>query len=155
MTREELLAAAKRHRNKLRMQLGVSLCFPVVLVGCYAIWIVKLRDPLLLALGAALIIWSVVGQFFFQRLSPEAAGDYRGLVERRLEFRRIELLWSFGPIAAAIGFLIFATWRKGIFTSETWTRALPFLTLLVVWVVMYFVIWTREMRGLREELGRL
>jgi Flp pilus assembly protein TadB len=76
-------------------------------------------------------------------------------IERQRDVLRRVLLWSFGPVLLTIGTFILAlamvsTKYRGIFPN-----GLPFLILIVIWVVAYFIIRFREQRELQRETDQL
>jgi hypothetical protein len=80
---------------------------------------------------------------------------YRREVERRRFFFRRILLWSFGPGMLAIATLIVSGVRIGILNRSTFPKAMPFLTLVAVWVPAYFVMRMRQQRELQREIDEL
>ena len=112
------------------------------------------------------IAWGVAGLYFLNRgmWSAVMAGDIglnRGLevcrqeIERQRDLVRRSLVWSFGPLMLAVATFVLAlamvsTRERGIFPN-----GLPFLVLMVVWIVSWFVIRFREQRGLQREIDEL
>ncbi len=112
------------------------------------------------------LAWSFAGLYFLNRglwpaMMPGDAGLRNGLefcrkeIERQREFVRRALLWSFGPMLLAISAFILAlvmvsTRDRGIFPN-----GLPFITGIVVWIVVYFISRLREQRELKAELDDL
>lgn len=76
---------------------------------------------------------------------------YRREVERRRALYQRGLLWSFGPIVLALAAycLPFASDRK------LRVNALPFMTLIAVWIVSFFLIRMRIQRDLQREIDEL
>jgi len=117
------------------------------------------------------IAWSLAGQYFFNRgmwsaAPPEDAAlstgleSYRREVERRRYLFGRVLLWSFGPVVLAIATLIalimsFGITNRGLSLQGTLRKMIPFLTLVVIWIVGVFVIRMREQRELRREIDQL
>jgi hypothetical protein len=124
-----------------------------------------LRQALQLPFAFA-FVWSLAGLYFLNRgmwsaVMPGDAGLSTGLefcrgeIGRQRDLVRRVLVWSFGPVMMAIGTFIVAlaivsTRERGIFPN-----GLPFLTLLVVWIVSWFVIRLRDQRELQRELDEL
>jgi hypothetical protein len=116
-------------------------------------------DPLFICALA----WSLTGIYFLSRGMPSAtmpadAGLAGGLqfclgeLQRQRDLVHRSLLWSFGPLALAIGVFILglALVGRGFFP-----KALPFVALVVVWVGGYFGIRWHEQRGLQREIDEL
>ena len=112
------------------------------------------------------VAWGLAGLYFLNRgmWSAVMAGDIglnRGLevcrqeIERQRDLVRLSLVWSFGPLMLAVATFVLAlamvsTRERGIFPN-----GLPFLVLMVVWIVSWFVIRFREQRGLQREIDEL
>jgi hypothetical protein len=115
---------------------------------------------------AIAVAWSLLGLYFLNRgmwstVTPEDGGLNTGLevcrleIERQRDLVRGSLVWSFGPVMLTVATFIFAlamvsTREQGIFPN-----GLPFLILMVVWIVSWFVIRLREQRGLQREIEEL
>ena len=168
MTVKLIRSKARDLQAKTRRKLLGTLAGPVVAASFYAIGVrlfpglePVLRAPFLFALA-----WSLAGLYFLNRGMWRAAlpGDFglstglefcREEIERRRSLLRRLLLWSLGPILFAIGTFIaglatVATRERGLFPN-----GLPFLALLVIWVVAYFVMRAREQRELTREIDEL
>ena len=112
------------------------------------------------------VAWGLAGLYFLNRGMWSAAmlrdaGLRTGLescqreIERQRDLVRRVLVWSFGPVMLAIATFVVAlamvsTRERGIFPN-----GLPFLVLMVVWIVSWFVIRFREQRGLQREIDEL
>jgi hypothetical protein len=112
------------------------------------------------------VAWGVAGLYFLNRgmwpaVMPGDVGLNRGLeacrreIGRQRDLVRRLLVWSFGPAMLAIATFILAlamvsTRERGIFPN-----GLPFLVLMVIWIVSWFVIRLREQRGLKREIDEL
>jgi len=120
-----------------------------------------LQPPFALALA-----WGLAGLYFLNRgmwsaVVPGDVGLNTGLEVCRLEIERQRdlvrglLAWSFGPVMLAVatfvlGLAMISTKERSIFPN-----GLPFLILVVVWIVAWFVIRLREQRGLQREIDEL
>lgn len=126
--------------------------------------------PVLQPLFAFALAWSLAGLFFLNRSPnrrmwsadlPADAGLSTGLefcrteIERQRDLLRRVLLWSFGPVLLTIGIFILALATAGTRDRGVSPNGLPFLILIVVWIVAYFVIRLREQRALQRELDEL
>ena len=112
------------------------------------------------------VAWGLAGLYFLNRgmwsaVTPGDLGIKTGLevcrleVERQRDLVRRSLVWSFGPLMLAVATFVLAlamvsTRERGIFPN-----GLPFLVLMVVWIVSWFVIRFREQRGLQREIDEL
>jgi MFS family permease len=112
------------------------------------------------------VAWGLAGLYFLNRgmwsaVMPGDVGLNTGLrvcrleIERQRDLARRLLVWSFGPVMLATATFVLAlalvsTRERGIFPN-----GLPFLILLVVWIVSWFVIRLREQRELQREIDEL
>ena len=135
----------------------------VVVVFCACAFAGK-RVPALEPLLLIALAWSLAGLYFVNRGMRSAAmpGDAalstglefcRREIARRRCFIRRTLLWSFGPVMLAIGTFIAAL--ATLAAGRIFPNAMPFLTLVVVWIAAYFVIRVREQRELQREIDEL
>jgi hypothetical protein len=163
MTLEKIRQKVRELHAKTRKQLLGNFAVLLIVVAFYGYGVKQF--PALQPLFALPIVWSLAGLYFLNRGMWSAAmpGDaalstglefYRREIERRrLYFRRV-LLWAFGPVLLAIGTFILAlaieVKDRGIFPN-----AVPFMTLVVVWIAAYFVIRMREQRELQREIDLL
>jgi FtsH-binding integral membrane protein len=115
---------------------------------------------------AIAIAWGLAGLYFLNRgmwsvVMPVDVGLNTGLEACRLEIERQRnlvrglLVWSFGPIMLAIATFLLAlsmvsTRERGILPN-----GLPFLILMVLWIVSWFVIRIREQRELQRQIVEL
>jgi hypothetical protein len=168
MTSKLIEQRSRELRAKTRRKLIGTAAGPLA-AGIFYAYSMKefagLRQVLQLPFAFALA-WSFGGLYFLNRgmwsgVMPGDAGLSTGLefcrreIERQRDLVRRVLLWSFGPVMLAIGTFIVAlamvsTSERGIFPN-----GLPFLTLVVVWIVSWFVIRFREQRKLQREIDEL
>jgi hypothetical protein len=87
-------------------------------------------------------------------LSTSLESYRREIEHQRYLFHRV-LLWSFGPMLLAIGTFILAMARIGIRDPRSFPKAMPFMTLVIIWIAAYFVIRMREQRELQREIDEL
>ena len=166
MTIHLLRRRVRELHAKTRKQLVGSLVMPIVIVGLYIYAIKQFHYPVVQWLFALAIAWSLAGVYFLNRGMWAAAmpGDaalstglefYRREVERRCDlFRRV--LWcSVLPIILFIGTFTLALAKGIAFNSKTLPKAMPFFTLVVVWIGALFILRMREQRDLRREIGEL
>jgi hypothetical protein len=168
MTLEKIRQKVRQLHAKTRRQLLGTLAGPLVAAFFYA-FAIRAFPSLQLAfnqLFAFALVWSLVGLYILNRgmwsvTMPGDAGLSTGLefcrqeIDRRRHLLRRSLLWGFGPILLAIGTFILALAtiagkEKGLFPN-----GLPFLALVVVWIIGYFIIRLREQRELSREIDEL
>jgi len=157
--------ARELHAKTRRQRLG-TLTVPLVVAFFYAFCIKQfpqLRQVLYLLFTFALA-WSLAGLYFLNRgkWTGEMPGDTgfstglefcRREIERRRDYVRRGLLWSFGPVLLAIGtFLVALAIVAG---TGIWSKAMPFMTLVVIWIGAYFVIRVRQERELQRAVDEL
>jgi FtsH-binding integral membrane protein len=115
---------------------------------------------------AIAIAWGLAGLYFLNRgmwsaVIPVDAGLNTGLEACRLEIERQRdlvrrfLVWSFGPLMLAIATFIFALAMVSTRDRGILPNGLPFLILMVVWIVSWFVIRMREQRELQRQIIEL
>jgi hypothetical protein len=168
MTSKLIQQKARDLQAKTRRQLMGTLAGPVATGFLYAIGIKQFPalPGTLHPLFLIAVVWSLVGLYFVTRgmwpgAMPADAGLSTGLEFCRCEIGRRRavlqrlLLWSFGPIVFAIGTFIVGLVWVGSKTRGIFPNGLPFLVLVVVWIVSYFVIRMREQRELQRELEEL
>ena len=168
MTLEKIRNKMQELHGKTRRKVLGTLAGPLTAVFSYVLC-AKEFPPLQYVLQPLLVfalIWSVAGLFFLNRgmwpaAMPGDAGLSTGLefcrqeVERRRTFLGRILLWSFGPVLMCIGTIILALVMLGSRGHGIIPNGLPFLTLVAVWIVAYFVIRLREKRELARQADEL
>ena len=168
MTLKLIRLRTRELHAKTRRQLLGTLAGPVAAVFLYALGIREFPplQQVLHPLFAFALAWSLVGLYFLNRglWSAEMPGDAglstglefcrRELERRRYRLRRV-LLWSFGPVLLAIGTFILALAMIESRDGGIFPNGLPFLALVVVWIVGYFIVRLREQRELKRDLDEL
>jgi hypothetical protein len=112
------------------------------------------------------VAWGLAGLYFLNRgmwsaVMPGDLGLNTGLevcrleVERQRDLVRRSLVWSFGPAMLATATFILALALVSPGARGIIPNGLPFLIVLVVWIVSWFVIRSREQRELQRELDEL
>ncbi len=168
MTLEKIRPKVLELHAKTRRQLRGTLAGPLGALFFYAFGINQFPrlQSVLQPLFAFALAWSLIGLYFLNRgmwsaAAPGDAGFSTGLefcrreIERRCYLLRRVLLWSFGPVLLAIGTVILALAMIGSGDRGMFPNALPFLTLLGVWVIGYFVVRLREHRELQRDIDEL
>lgn len=153
------------HARARRQRLG-TLAVPLI-VGFFYAFSIK-QFPSLRgvshSLFASALVWSMAGLYFLRpgNLSgalPADAGFRTGLefcrqqLERQCDYFRGDLLWSFGPVLLAIAaFVLTLAIATGM---EVLYRAMPLVTLALLWIAAYLFIRARRQSGLQRELAEL
>jgi hypothetical protein len=164
LIQQKLRALRARTRRKL---LG-TLAGPAAVAAVYALGVKQFgpHGQSLEPLFAFALAWSLAGLFFLNRgmwsaMTPADAGLSTGLescrheIERQRDLVRRALLWSLAPVLLAIAALIVALASVGSRERGIFPNGLPFLSLVVLWIITYFFIRLREQRNLQRELDDL
>ena len=112
------------------------------------------------------VAWALAGVYFLNRgmwsaAMPGNLGLNSGLevcrleVERQRDLQRRSLVWSFGPAMLATATFVLALALVPQVARRVIPNGLPFLIVLVVWIVSFFVLRLREQRELQRELDEL
>jgi hypothetical protein len=170
MTLEKIRHKARELHAKTRRQLLGNLVMPLIVVVFYGFCMKQFHHPILRFPFAFAIAWSMAGLYFLNRgmwsaMLPEDAAlstgleSYRREVERRRSFSGRFMLWGFGPLVFAIATLVVLILSLGVGSGmllrETLLRISPFLTLMVIWIVSFFIIRMRQQRELQREIEEL
>jgi hypothetical protein len=164
MTLEKIRQKVRELHAKTRRQLVGNLAVLLFVLAFYGFGIKQF--PALQALFLFAIAWSLAGLYFLNRgmWSATMPGDaalntglefYRQEIERRRYLFRRVLLWSFGPVILAIGTFILILAKIEVKGRGIFPNAVPFVALVVVWIVAYFVIRMREQRELQREIDQI
>jgi hypothetical protein len=170
MTLEKIRQKTQELHAKTRRELIKSIAGPLIVVAICG-FAIRFPDPVLRALLAFTIAWSLTGQYFLNRgmWSALLPGDsalstglesYRREVERRRFLFSRNLLWHLGPVVFAIAIFIvliatLGTGSRGMLLKEALFNMIPFLTLIVIWIAAVFVIRMRQQRELQREIDEL
>ncbi len=152
-------------RTKTRGERLKSISGPLIVVVLGVIGL-HFPDAALGWVFAFAIVWSLAGQYFFQRglrpaSTPEDAAlsaslaSYRREVERRRFLFSRSLKWNLGPVLLVIATWISMAFRIGILDRTTLPKAAPFLILMGVWLVALAVVRIRQQRDLQREIDEL
>ena len=157
---------ARQLRAQTRRNTWGTLVAPLIVAFFYAFSTKQFPQVrgVLHPLFAVALAWSLTGLYFLNRgrrltAIPEDAGFSTGLEFCRRElrwqrdyFRRV-LLWSFGPIILALGALILAF--ALVAGAQMLLKAIPVMTLAVLWIAAYLALWIRQRRKLWRESDEL
>ena len=165
MTLEKIQTKVRELNAKTRRELIKAIASPVLVVvmSCLAFATMHgQHDPAQRWTLAIAFAWSLAGQRALHRgmrlatLPGDAAMTtaleyYHREVERRKALYGRTLLWSFGPIILALAaFCVPFAWNPAHLGN-----ALPFLTLVVIWIAAYFVLRMRIQKDLQREIDEL
>jgi hypothetical protein len=157
--------AGELHAKTRRELLG-TLTGPLAVAFCYGLSIREFprMEQALHPVFLVALAWSFAGLYFLNRggwsgAIPGDLGFSAGLefcrreIERRRDHIRGVLFWGFGPVMAAIGAII---WGLAVVGGRAiFPNGLPFLLLVAVWIVGYFVLRVRKQRELQREVDEL
>ncbi|MEP7362943.1 MAG: hypothetical protein ABI972_06780 [Acidobacteriota bacterium] len=159
---------ARDLRAKTRRESLKTLAGPFAIGLFYAVGLKEfaalrqmLQPPFALA-----IAWSLAGLYFLNRgmwstMVPAEAGLITSLqscrreIERQRDLVRRALMWSFGPVLLTLGAFILALVMVGTKERGIFPNGLPFLVLVLIWMVAYFTVRLREQRDLQREIEEL
>jgi hypothetical protein len=162
MTLKLIRSRARQLHAKTRRKFIGTLTGPIVVLLLSAFWI---RTPLRQVLGplcAFAFVWSLIGVYFLNRgmWSGEMPGDAdprtglafcRRELERQRDQGRRTLLWLFGPVVMAIGTFIFGL----LIVAPSLSPILPFLIIVLLWIVSFLMLRLRGLRQLQYEIEEL
>ena len=155
-------AMAQELDEKTRTQLFVNILIAVILTAFCLRGLYLSADNWQRAGFVLAACWSWLAQRAGVRslVAPALAGDsplttglefYRKELQRRRAYLRSPWFWFLGPVILAVGCYIPSAGR--------WDRMFhlmsPFLTLLLIWVVLYFINGHRESKALQRVLDAL
>lgn len=168
VTLEKLKQMSRDLHVRTRRQLLGTLIAPlaVVFFGAFGLSSFPALRPTLQPLFALALVWSLAGLYLLNRSMwpigmPEEMGLATGLefcrrqIERRQFLLQRVLLWSFGPILLALAIFILGLAMIGSRGRGLIPNGLPFLTLVIAWIVGYFIVRVQERRRLRKDFDEL
>jgi hypothetical protein len=170
MTLEMIRQKVRHLHAKTRWRLLGNLITSFIVVVFYSFGIRRFHHSVLRSMFAFAIAWSLVGLYFLNRgmwsaMLPEDVAlsnsleSYRREVERQRSLSGRFLVWGFGPVIFATATLVVLILtlgiERGMSFSEALLKMIPFLTLLVIWLVHSFVIRMRQQRQLQHEIDQL
>lgn len=165
MTLEEIRQRVHKLQRKTRRVLLGWIAVSLLIVGISILGMVWVHSPIIRAVFAFSIVWSLAGQFFVNRkkwssvlredaLVSTGLQSYRMEIERRRYISTYFLLCIFGPSVLAVGALAaqIVSLARG---QGVLSKTVPFLTMLAIWIVGVFVIRMRDQRELQAEITDL
>ncbi|HYR43250.1 MAG TPA: hypothetical protein VER98_09515 [Terriglobia bacterium] len=166
MTLEKIRRKVRELHAKTRRELLGNIAAPLAVVVFSGLGAAIFDDPPQRTAFALALAWALAGQYFLHRgmWSATLPGDaalttglefYRREIERRRYLFRRVLKWSFGPMLLAIGALLLPIVTGGVRERGAFRNMIPFLTLLALWLVGFFVIRMRQHRELQREIEEL
>ena len=164
MTLERMIRrrAQELHGKTLRERLG-SLAGPVCTIA-FSGWGIALGyNPVQLVAFAIAITWSLAGVYGLNRggwqgTLPGDAALATGLefcrreIEWRIYIHRRILQWCLAPIMLAIGAFFVPVMQSA---AKENVKAIPFFTLLILWIIAFFFLRVRQWRTLQQEIDEL
>ena len=165
MTLEKIRQKTQELHAKTRRELLGGIAVSLIVAGISSYGIASGDGPVMRAVFAFAIAWSMAGQYVVNRgmWSAMLPGDaalstglesYRREIERRRYLFRRALLWSFGPVLLAIAadYAHPEFWDRGeeCSSSQALLKMIPFLAGVVVWIVGVFVVRMRRQRELKR-----
>jgi hypothetical protein len=165
MTLEKIRQKTRELHAKTRRALLGRMVTPLAVVFLSGYGVAWFDGPALRVGFALALAWSLAGQYFVHRgMWSAMPGDaalntglksYRREVERRRYLYSCCLLWTFGPIVLALATFTASLLSLGIRNRGILLNMIPFLTLLVIWIVSIFFIRMRDQRELQREIDEL
>jgi hypothetical protein len=166
MTLETIRRKARNLHAKTRRELLGNIAVPLGVAVFSGLGAAIFDDPMQRTVFALAVVWSLAGQYFLHRgmWSATLPGDaaltsglefYRREIQRRRYLFRRVLRWSFGPVVLAVCALLLPIVTGGIRERGAFRNMIPFLTLLALWFVAFFVIRMRQQRELQREIEEL
>jgi hypothetical protein len=166
MTLETIRRKARELHARTRRELLGNIAAPLAVVVFAGLGAAIFDDPPQRTVFALALAWALAGQYFLHRgmWSATLPGDaalttglefYRREIERRRYLFRRVLQWSFGPMVLAIGALLLPIVTGGTAERGAYRNMIPFLTLLALWLVGFFVVRMRQQRELQREIEEL
>ncbi|MDW5265257.1 MULTISPECIES: hypothetical protein [Acidobacteriaceae] len=110
--------------------------------------------------------WAFAGQFLLHRGMWSASPPpdptlstglefYRHEIDKRQRLVRRVLQWSFGPVILSIGALIVVLGKIAKGSSLPISAVMPFIALIGIWIIAFFVRRLREQRKLLLEINEM
>jgi hypothetical protein len=163
MTLKLIQSRARQLHAKTRTKWIGTLAGPLLVLLLCAFWIRTPLRQVLGPLGAFAFVWSLIGLYSLNRGIPgEMPGDAglsTGLAfcRRELDWQRDlgrrTLLWLFGPVMMAIGTFIFGLLIVN--RGRSLSPILPFLIIVLLWIVAFLMIRFWVLRQLQYEVEEL
>ena len=166
MTLETIRQKASESRSKTRRELFGSIVMALIVVAISVFGILHGSNTGIRVVFVLAIVWALAGQILLHRgmwpanLPVEATINtglefYQQQIERQQNLVRRVLEWSFGPVILSIGNLIVMLVEIARGRSLRITAVMPFATLVVIWIIAFFVFRSRDQRKLRSEIDEL
>jgi hypothetical protein len=166
MTLEMIRQRARQHRSKTRRELLASIAVVLIVVGSSVFGILHGSGGGVRMVFALAILWALAGQSFLHRGMWQPGLPVDGTLSTGLEFYRRELeqqqdlirrilRWTFGPVILSVGTLILVLIEMARGWSKPVSAIMPFTTLFVIWIILFFVLRSRNRRRLQREIEQL
>lgn len=144
---------------EILISLGAALFFVAVIV-----WRLPAALDLPVQAGlAAIFLWTIILLLHFRRVSATASAGalaapaldhYRDVIQARRTHLRSAWIWH-GPLLLSLALFLVAASRHVSQTAFHFSKALPFLVLLAVWVVYGIYRRYSQAADLEQELREL
>jgi hypothetical protein len=162
MTLEKIQVKVRELNARTRKDLINAIASPVVVAVISCLALAMMHDPVQRWVLAFAFAWSLAGQRALHRgmrvgtLPGDAAMTtaieyYRREVEHRKALYSRTLLWSFGPIVVALAVFCLPFARN----PQWLPNSIPFLSLVAIWIIAFFVLRMRTQRELQREIDDL
>lgn len=166
MTMEMIHQKAREYQSKTRRELLGNTASALFVAAFSAFGILRAHDPGVRLVFALAVAWAAAGQSILHRdmwsTTPPASATpdtglefYRQVLKRSGHLLHSTLLWSFGPLVLSV--VTFVLWLIGI-ARKLGIHAgyvMPFCTLFAIWIILFFVVRSRGLRKLRQEINQL
>jgi hypothetical protein len=166
MTLEMIRQKAREYRAKARRELAASVAIVLIVVAVSVFGIIHGSGAGTRMIFALAILWVLAGQAFLHRgmWQPGLPVDatlsagldfYRRELEQQQDLVRRILRWTFGPVILSVGSLIVVLIEMARGWSKPISAIMPFATLFVIWIILFFVLRSRNRKKLQREIEQL
>jgi hypothetical protein len=166
MTLETIQQKANESRSKTRRELLGSIAITLIVVATSVFGMLRGASIGIRLVFAFATLWALAGQFLLHRgmWSGSQPPDptlstglefYRQEIEKRQRLVPRVLRWSFGPVILSLGALIVVLVNIAKGSNLTGRAVMPFLSVLGIWIIAFFVKRLREERKLLREVDEL
>lgn len=166
MTLEMIRQRASEARSKTHRELYGSIATVLIVIGISVFGIQHASHAAVRVAFVFAIVWALAGQGLLHWGMWSASQPADATLKTGLEFYRRELQrqqdvigrilrWSFGPVILSIGILILVLVEMATGRSLPIRSVAPFASLIVIWLIAFFVRRSRGQRKLQREIDVL
>jgi Na+/melibiose symporter-like transporter len=166
MTLEMIRGKAREYRSRTRRELFASIAVVLIVVATSVFGILHGPGGGVRLLFSLAIFWVLAGQIFLHRgmWQPGLPVDatlstglefYRRELEQQQDLIRRILRWTFGPVILSVGTLIVVLIEMARGWSKPISAIMPFTTLFVIWIILFFMLRSRNRRKIQREIEQL